>query len=229
LAGSGLTVLVAYVFAGWMVQSVANYIIGAFVWVFAAAAINYCRRILHALAAISDYLSRESIRLESDYLTKLFDVLVNALEDLPASLQMGTGPRRFPDLSEFSQRLEKALRAVPLEMEEAANLAVENPKNNEAQVWLFYHLKNVSHLTLAVREVLSRRNRFGFPQEKRKSPQALTRTRMPSPVMILLKQDAAQPDRATVKNLKLKRSLWIYHFFANGPLSLLERFSWSML
>jgi hypothetical protein len=31
LAGSGLTVLVAYVFAGWMVQSVANYIIGAFV------------------------------------------------------------------------------------------------------------------------------------------------------------------------------------------------------
>jgi uncharacterized membrane protein YccC len=122
----------------------------------AAAAISYCRRILHALAAISDYLTRESIRLESDYLTKLFDVLANALEDLAASLQMRTDPSRFPDLSEFSQRLEKALQAVPLEMEEAANLAVENPKNNEAQAWLFYHLKNVSHLTLAVREVLSR-------------------------------------------------------------------------
>lgn len=39
-AAAGLTVLVAYVFAGWMVRSVANYIIGAFVWVFAAALIG---------------------------------------------------------------------------------------------------------------------------------------------------------------------------------------------
>jgi hypothetical protein len=33
---------------------------------------------------------------------------------------------------------------------------------------------------------------IGFPQEKRKSPQALGRPRTPIPVMMLLKQDASR-------------------------------------
>jgi len=45
----------------------------------AAAAINYCRRILYALAAISEYLTRESIRLESDDLIKTYRRLGKSL------------------------------------------------------------------------------------------------------------------------------------------------------
>jgi len=37
LAGSGLTMLAAYIFSGWMVQSVPNYVLGTFLWVFAGA------------------------------------------------------------------------------------------------------------------------------------------------------------------------------------------------
>jgi uncharacterized membrane protein YccC len=37
LAGSGLTMLAAYIFSGWMVQSVPNYVIGTFLWVFCGA------------------------------------------------------------------------------------------------------------------------------------------------------------------------------------------------
>jgi hypothetical protein len=54
-------------------------------------------------------------------------------------------------------------------MREAANLPVENPKSHEAQAWLFYHLKNVSDLTLAIREVLSRlvESEARIPQRKK--------------------------------------------------------------
>ncbi len=52
------------------------------------AAVNYCRRILHALAAISDYPTREPIQLESDDLTRLINALAKALDDLAASLEM---------------------------------------------------------------------------------------------------------------------------------------------
>jgi hypothetical protein len=135
LAGSGLTLLVAYVFAGWMVQSVANYIFGTFLWVFPAALIGVAGNpaaqaglvsstvvVTSVLAAISDYPTRESVRLESDDLTRLIDALAKALDDLAASLKSGTEPRRLADLSEFSERLEKDLHASPQELQEAANL-----------------------------------------------------------------------------------------------------------
>ena len=50
----------------------------------------------------------------------------------------------------------------------------------------------------------SRRDSFGFPQESRKSPQALARTRTPSPVSLLLKHDEDQP-RAALKKPELKK------------------------
>src|SRR6516162_6009488 len=40
LAGSGLTMLAAYIFSGWMIQSVPNYVVGTFLWVFAGTIIG---------------------------------------------------------------------------------------------------------------------------------------------------------------------------------------------
>ena len=71
------------------------------------AAVNYCRRILHALAAISDYPTREPIQLESDDLTRLIEALAKALDDLAASLEKGTDPERLADSSEILERLER--------------------------------------------------------------------------------------------------------------------------
>ena len=55
------------------------------------AAVNYCRRILHALAAISDYPARKPIQIESEELTRLIDGLAKALDSLAAIVR--TGPK----------------------------------------------------------------------------------------------------------------------------------------
>jgi uncharacterized membrane protein YccC len=125
-----------------------------------AAAINYCRRILHALAAISDYLTRGSVRLEDHLLIRLVDALAQALDSLATSLRKGTEPERLSGLSELCGWLKGALPALSLRQEETPNLTVDNPGKNEAQAWLFYHLENVSNLALAVREVLVRLIQF---------------------------------------------------------------------
>ena len=120
------------------------------------AAVNYCRRILHALAAISDYPTREPIQLESDDLTRLIDALAKALDDLAASLEKGTDPGRLADSSEILERLEKDLQIARHDFQKVSDVPVGNPKSNEAEAWLFYHLKNVYNLTLAAREAVSR-------------------------------------------------------------------------
>jgi uncharacterized membrane protein YccC len=120
------------------------------------AAVNYCRRILHALAAISDYPTREPIQLESDDLTRLIDALAKALDDLAASLEKGTDPGRLADSSEILERLEKDLQIARHDFQKESDVPVGNPKSNEAEAWLFYHLKNVYNLTLAAREAVSR-------------------------------------------------------------------------
>jgi uncharacterized membrane protein YccC len=122
----------------------------------AAAAINDCRRILHALAAISDYPTREFIRLESGDLNSVIDTLAEALDDVAANLQSGTTLRRLPHLTEFVESLENALHGIPEQMPVMAGSTPENARNDEIRVWLFYHLKNVGNLTLALREVSSR-------------------------------------------------------------------------
>jgi hypothetical protein len=63
-------------------------------------------------------------------------------------------------LSELCGWLKGALPALSLRQEETPNLTVDNPGKNETQAWLFYHLENVSNLTLAVREVLVRLIQF---------------------------------------------------------------------
>jgi hypothetical protein len=111
---------------------------------------------LHSLAAISDYPTREPIQLESDDLTRLIDALAKALDDLAASLEKGTDPGRLADSSEILERLEKDLQIARHDFQKVSDVPVGNPKSNEAEAWLFYHLKNVYNLTLAAREAVSR-------------------------------------------------------------------------
>ena len=118
------------------------------------AAIAYCRRILHSLAAISDYPTREPVQLEpDDDLTRPGEGLAKALDELAASLETGTDPRRISIPSELLERRETAL---PPAQSQAA-LTVEDPKkNSEIIAWLSYHLRNVSDLMVAAREAVSR-------------------------------------------------------------------------
>jgi hypothetical protein len=111
---------------------------------------------LHALAAISDYPSRKPIQIESEELIKLIDGLAKALDSLAASLEVRTGPRELSDQSGLYEWLEKSLQEVPPEMQFLAQTTVENPKHSETIAWLFFHLKNVSDLTLAARNVVAR-------------------------------------------------------------------------
>jgi hypothetical protein len=119
------------------------------------ATVNYCRRILHALAAISDYPTREPIQLESDDLIRLVETLAKALSDLAAGLAMGIAPRRLSDLSELVEELGRTLQPGPNEMQNAV-YAGGNLKNSEIAAWLFYHLKNADDLAVEAREAVSR-------------------------------------------------------------------------
>jgi uncharacterized membrane protein YccC len=112
------------------------------------AAINNCRRILHALAAISDYPTRKSTQLKSDELNGFYQALAQALDDLANSLVTGAEPKRLSDLSLLLERLENM---VPSTFSE-----IQGPQNTMTGASLFYHLKNAVDLTLTTREVISR-------------------------------------------------------------------------
>jgi uncharacterized membrane protein YccC len=116
------------------------------------AAVNYCRRILHALAAISDYPTRQSVPFKSDELIGFFQALAQALDDLAHSLVTGTEPKRLSDLSALLEELENIMPAVSSDTQKAS----ETTQNRVAGASLFYHLKNAVDLTLATRETISR-------------------------------------------------------------------------
>ena len=120
------------------------------------AAVNYSRRILHGLAAISDYPTREPLQLESDELTRLIEALAKGLDNLAASLEMGTNPGLLSDHSELFEWPEKSLQDATSEMQIPGDVTVGNPKNSETAAWLYHHLKNVSDLILAARNVVTR-------------------------------------------------------------------------
>jgi uncharacterized membrane protein YccC len=111
------------------------------------AAVNYCRRILHALTAISDYRTRKGVQLESEELVVFFEALARAWDNLENSLTNRTEPERLADLSISLEALEsgfpKISQAGPVQ-------------NNVTGASLYYHLKNAVDLTLAIREVISR-------------------------------------------------------------------------
>jgi uncharacterized membrane protein YccC len=120
------------------------------------ASVNYCRRILHMLAALSDYPSRHSARLGVRSLGELIAALAKAMDDLGTSLEKGTDPRSMSELVELSDQLEKALEFGSLEARSIGSRGSKTDLADKTEEWLFYHLKTVSHLTLSTREAVSR-------------------------------------------------------------------------
>ena len=120
------------------------------------AVVNYSRRILHGLAAISDYPTRAPIQLESDELPRLIEALAKGLDNLATSLEMGTDPRLLSVHSGLFEWPERSLQEAPSDVQIPADVTVGNPKNSETAAWLYYHLKNVSDLILAARNVVTR-------------------------------------------------------------------------
>jgi uncharacterized membrane protein YccC len=116
------------------------------------AAVNNCRRILHALAAISDYPTRKSVQLQSDELIGFYQALAQALDDLASSLMTGTEPKRLSDLSILMERLEDILPALFGDRQDAS----QSSAHRMTGASLYYHLKNAVDLTLATREVIAR-------------------------------------------------------------------------
>jgi uncharacterized membrane protein YccC len=120
------------------------------------AAVNYCRRILHALAAISDYLTRQSVQLESEEMTGFFQALAQALEDLARSLVERTDPRRLAELPLLLEQLENAFPPASGDAQNQPEIFAGTTPNSVTRTSLFYHLKNAADLTVAAREVISR-------------------------------------------------------------------------
>jgi uncharacterized membrane protein YccC len=119
------------------------------------AAVNNCRRILHALAAISDYLTRKSVQLKSDEVIGFSQTLAQALEDLANSLVNETEPKQLSDLSALLEQLENLVPAA-FDTQNASKTSAETTQNSATGASLFYHLKNAVALTLATREMISR-------------------------------------------------------------------------
>lgn len=120
------------------------------------AAVNYCRRILHALAAISDYRTRKSVQLESKEMAGFFQALAQALEDLANSLVERTEPKRLAELPLFLEQLENAFPPASGDVQNPPESFAGTTPNSVTRASLFYHLKNAVDLTVATREVILR-------------------------------------------------------------------------
>jgi uncharacterized membrane protein YccC len=120
------------------------------------AAVNYCKRILHVLAAISDYRTRKSVQLDSKELAGFFQALAQALDDLANGLVDRTEPKRLSDLPILLDQLENILPGTAKKAQNPSEPAAGNTVDSVTGASLFYHLKNAVDLTLATREVISR-------------------------------------------------------------------------
>jgi uncharacterized membrane protein YccC len=120
------------------------------------AAVNDCRLILHALAAISDYRTRKSVQLDSAELANFLQALARALDDLANSLTTRTDPKRLADLSILLEQWQNSVRGASSDRRDASEPAAGSPENSVTGTTLFYHLKNAVDCTLATREVILR-------------------------------------------------------------------------
>jgi uncharacterized membrane protein YccC len=127
------------------------------------AAVANSWRILHALAAISDYPTRKSVQFKSDELIGFYQALAQALDELAKSLVSGTEPKRLSDLSILLERLENMIPSVFSGMENAS----QSRQSSMTGASLFYHLKNAVDQTLATREVIARLLRSTVTRAKR--------------------------------------------------------------
>ncbi|MBV9488940.1 MAG: FUSC family protein, partial [Verrucomicrobia bacterium] len=131
------------------------------------SAANACREILHALAAISDYPTRESLPPQSGYLAKLVDAVAAGLDDLATSLDTGSNPGPLTGVSSVNKWLEETMPALPSGGKTLPVLTVKDSKAVETGAWLFYHLNHVAELTLTAREVVSRLIQSEQPKPKK--------------------------------------------------------------
>jgi uncharacterized membrane protein YccC len=122
----------------------------------ALATVTYTRRILHGLAAISDYPTREAVQIESAEVSKIVEALAEAFVHLAVALEKREEPPRLELVSELLGRLEKAFHASLRKNQFATEIKIENETLNETEEWLFYHLANVLQLALATREAIAR-------------------------------------------------------------------------
>ena len=120
------------------------------------AAVNYCRRILHALAAISDYRTRKGVQLESEALADFCEALARAWDSLANGLTNRTQPERLADLSILLEPLESSFPAVSQDLQKGREVSAGAGQNSVTGASIFYHLKNAVDLTLGIREVISR-------------------------------------------------------------------------
>ncbi len=127
------------------------------------AAVNYCRRILHALAAISDYPARKSVQLKSDELIGFFQALAQALDDLASSLEERTEPEPLSDLSILLEELENSFPTSAGDRMKTPGIS----HDRMASTSLFYHLKNAVDLTLSIRQAISRLEKEEEREEER--------------------------------------------------------------
>jgi uncharacterized membrane protein YccC len=122
----------------------------------ALAAVNCTRRILHGLAAISDYPTRLTIPIESKEVSEIVEALAKAFQDLAASVEKGEEPPRLQFISKQLSRLELAFEAPARKGASMPRIRAGRETLNQTEEWLFYHLANVLQLTLATREAFSR-------------------------------------------------------------------------
>jgi uncharacterized membrane protein YccC len=122
----------------------------------ALAAIYYTRRILHGLAAISDYPTRVRNPVESKEASEIVEALAKAFQDLAVSLEKGEEPPRLQFISERVSQLELAFQAPLRKGAAVPRIRVGKETLNQTEEWLFYHLANVLQLTLATREAFAR-------------------------------------------------------------------------
>ena len=122
----------------------------------ALAAIYYTRRILHGLAAVSDYPTRVMIPVESQEASMIVEALAKALQDLAVSLEKGEEPPRLQFISERVNQLELAFQAPLRKGAAVPRIRVGRETLSQTEEWLFYHLANVLQLTLATREAFAR-------------------------------------------------------------------------
>jgi len=131
------------------------------------AAVNYCRRILHALAALSDYPTREWVNQEWVALAGLFQALAEAWEELANCLLVGREPKQLSDLPILLEQKRFAVSAVPDDGTPPPETAAGFVQDRIAGASLYYHLRNAVDLTLRTREVIVRLLRAS-PQESHK-------------------------------------------------------------
>jgi uncharacterized membrane protein YccC len=114
------------------------------------AAVNYCRRIMHALAALTDYPARDEVHDQWKALADLFQALDQAWTDLANNLRNGTEPEQLSDLLVLLEN--RGIDAPPGER----NLSARFDADQSAGQALYYHSRNAINLTSRIREAIVR-------------------------------------------------------------------------